>query len=126
MKRENSLKGKKCFNSVYTYGRKYKSEHFKLSILRRCSFLEVGQCIRQKEGVPLLKIAIVVTKRFGKAYERNRAKRRVRAVIDKYSDRFPGNVCMSINLYGNINEKLFTELDSELRELFIKSGILKL
>lgn len=124
MKRENSLKGKKCFNEVYQKGKSFKSKNFKLTALGNCLIYGQGLCIKKDSSNPVFKAAVVVNKRFGKAHERNKAKRRVRAIVSRYSGNFNGSFCMSINIYGKINDMDFSQLEKELEDLFIKAGVL--
>ncbi|MBN1498786.1 MAG: ribonuclease P protein component [Spirochaetes bacterium] len=123
MKKIFSLKGKNCFNEVYEKGKRHKTDSLSAVVLKKCRYDAGGFCSRKADGKAEFKLAVITGKKFGKAYERNRARRRVRAVLNEIT--FTGNFCMSINVYNGINKINHDELKKELLKLLIKTGVLK-
>lgn len=125
MKKVFSLKGKKCFNEVYSKGIFFKSRNCKLIKLDENDCERSHDCFKKRKKQVNFQIAVVIGKRYGKAYERNRAKRRIRAVLREYCKEFTGNFCMSLNVYSGIRNLDYFELKNEIRSLLLRSGILQ-
>ncbi len=122
MKKVFSLKGKKCFSEVYENGVRHRTDSFNAVIVKKCRIDCNSICSKKLNDVEF-KVAVITGKKFGKAHERNRARRRIRAVLNEFT--LNGKFCMCINVYNGINSKSFAELKTELNVLLIKAGVLK-
>ena len=124
MKREYSLKGKTCFDNVFTSGKRYTFKGY------RCVVLKVSEtgcsiCTKYK-AVPPVKIGLIVTKRAGKAFARNKAKRRVRAILDEFLPCMDSGFCMAIRIDDRINNDFdYHAAKGTIAVLLQKAGVLK-
>jgi ribonuclease P protein component len=94
------------------------SQHAKLqkSQMRKMSSKSLG--LQTAKSLPPTRIGIVVPSKLGEAFERNRAKRQIRAVFRKYLDQIPRGLMISFILW-NINFD-YNQIKKDLKHLLTK------
>lgn len=86
MRRISSLQGKKVFQEVYKTGKGFQLKEVQIKILESIDkgivpfYTGKGQC---NNLYPEIKIGITLNKRYGKAFIRNKTKRRIRSICDE-------------------------------------------
>ena len=127
MKRIYSLKGRDLIREVYQKGRKFQEAGIRVFIFKCDSGIHVKPDIRRDipPGIKNIKIAVTLTKSFGKAHIRNRAKRRIRAIFAELFDDIRDGFYIIIKIENDFKNKQFEEEKSIIRSLFVKAGLLK-
>ncbi len=124
MKKPVSLKGKRCFNEVFTKGRRFRSTGLQCVVVRDCGVTCGSSCVK-KTGQCSYKIGIVIGRRFGNACERNKAKRRVRAMVDQCQQSLSGDWCMAIRIFDEFKGMEFSNAFSSLENMLSKAGVIR-
>jgi ribonuclease P protein component len=119
-----SLKGKTCFGEVYRKGKRFRVKGFQCAVIRHCAASENPFCCDRSGNSPQ-KFGIIINRRFGNACERNKAKRRVRAIIDSLSSDFAGSWCMTIRIFDEYKETPFLEGAESFKYMCRKVGIIR-
>jgi ribonuclease P protein component len=127
VKRIYSLKGRDLIREVYQKGRKFQEAGIRVFIFKCGSGIYVKPDIRKyiSPGVKNIKIAVTLTKSFGKAHIRNRAKRRIQAICSELFNDLRDGFCIIIKIENDFKNKQFEEEKSIIRSLFVKAGLLK-
>lgn len=121
MKRIYSLKGRDLFKEVNIKGRKFYGNGLKLSVIKRKERHDAIS--RGAEPQKTVKIGISVPKRYGNAAERNKAKRRIRAVCRTIIPEMNSGIFMVIRAEWQMKDKRLNEIQSELTALMAKAGV---
>jgi ribonuclease P protein component len=119
-----SLKGKRCFSEVFNKGKRIRVKGLQCSVIRQCGGSEKPFCCATS-GVTPYKIGIIISRRFGNACERNRAKRRLRAIIDRLSSEFAGHWCMTVRIFDEFKEIDFNDGISSFQDMCRKAGLFR-
>ena len=72
-----------------------------------------------------IKIGITINRRYGKAHERNRAKRRLRAICDANFSSFKGGGCMAFKITDEFRDMSFAEAGAAFEQMMKKAGVLE-
>ena len=119
MKKAYSLKGRKSYNKVFTNGKKYKGKAVIIFLLKsKYEKKSNNSFIRD------IKIGISLSRKLGKAHDRNRIKRRIRAICYELLDEMNTGIALVIKPGPGSREMTFEELRSDLMKVFKSSGVL--
>ena len=124
MRKSLSLKGKTCFGEVYRHGKRFRARGLQCAVMNECAASENPFCCDRSGDTPR-KFGIIINRRFGNACERNKAKRRVRAIIDSLSSDFSGCWCMTIRIFDEYKDTPFLEGAESMKYMFRKAGIIR-
>lgn len=122
MKREHSLKGKTLFQEVFLQGSKLQKKGIQIFI-RKKDELNRGKNFSFCND-DNIKIGIAVSRKSGKAHERNGIKRRIRAICREYLHELDGHYCIIIRPGKNFIIHSYDEQKEILGSLFKKSGLM--
>lgn len=113
MKNTRIIKKKYEFKRLYVKGEGFFGRNISIYILEN----------NKKEN----KFAVAVSKKNGKAVQRNRIKRLVRESYNLLEEKISlgKNILVSVNLRCNIKEIKFWDIYNEMNKLFERSGIYK-
>jgi len=126
VKRIYSLKGRKLIREVYHKGRKLQDAGIRVFFLNCGIDNYVKPDGRQNVSLEKnIKIAVILTKSFGKAHARNRAKRRIRAICSESINEMRNGFYIIIKIGTDFQKLQFEEEKSVIRSLFIKAGLLQ-
>lgn len=103
MKRREMIKDKKVFNNIIQKGSFYKNKLFIIYIKER-----------KNENI---KFGIAISNKTGKAFIRNKLKRKVRSIIDNNKNLFKNNYDYIIMIRKNCTESTFQEMNDSLVDL---------
>lgn len=120
MKKRYSLKGRLCFRSVFNQGKKIRKRSFTAFVLKDCSKKNSETCPNKGASG---KIGIIVTKKLGKAHDRNKAKRRFKAAFYQSVNSMNIEVCTIIRLHDNFLYIDFEKLKKEIQDFLLQAGI---
>ncbi len=110
--KENRLKKKKEFETVFKSGRSVKGQDFFLKYLGN--------------GTDKIKVGFVVSKKVSKkAVERNRAKRRLREVFRIMDGEIKSGLSIVIVAYPSLKTRKFGELKQEIENVLRKGELIK-
>ncbi|MBN2158010.1 MAG: ribonuclease P protein component [Spirochaetes bacterium] len=125
MKRIYSLKGRNLFKEVYLKGRKLQGTGIRLFILKssKSGCAEPDNSSSRSYGKKI-KIAIALTKSFGKAYIRNKTKRRIRAICTQLFDDFKDGFFIIIRIDSDFKDLVYEDQKGILKSLFAQAGLL--
>lgn len=70
------------------------------------------------------KVGISVPKRFGKAHQRNWAKRRIRSIFSKLAPFISGNYFIIVKPEREFRDQGFSTIESEIADLLSRAGVL--
>jgi ribonuclease P protein component len=115
--RNYCLKGRKNFEMLFKGGIRLRSGNFQLVLLR------AGQTVPEKGDYP--KIGIMVSRRFGKAHDRNKIKRRIRSILHEYLPRVRKEAVMVVRANDWSNKLSYSEMSHEIGALLRKSMLLE-
>ncbi len=125
MKSIYSLKGRILFKEVYLKGRKIQGTGIRVytlkSIYSNNAKPDNGSNVLQ--GKKNIKIAIALTKSFGKAHIRNKAKRRIRAICTGLFSELKDGFCIIVRIDGGFKNLTFEEQKQIIKSLFAKAGL---
>lgn len=75
------------------------------------------------QGKKNIKIAIALTKSFGKAHIRNKAKRRIRAICTGFFNELKDGFCIIVRIDSDFKNLSFEEQKRMIISLFAKAGL---
>lgn len=124
MKRIYSLKGRNLFKEVYLKGRKIQGTGIRLFILKS----SMSGCAEpdnscNRSSVKKIKIAIALTKSFGKAYIRNKIKRRIRAICTQLFNDLKDGFYIIIRIDGDFKTLAYEDQKGIIKSLFAQAGL---
>jgi len=122
VQRAYSIKGRKIFQTIYKFGERKNGQSVRIITLpdKKFSDLQIDSRVS-----PKVKIAIVINKKYGKAWERNKAKRRVRAICSGFLKELQDGFYIVINPKNESKRVSYQKIESELKFLLKKSGLIK-
>ncbi|MDY6969661.1 MAG: ribonuclease P protein component [Spirochaetota bacterium] len=127
MKKISSLKGKKDFQEVYKKGRKFQQKEVQITILK---YLDKGRVASHRgKGNSYLNriiyIGIPISKSYGNAVIRNKAKRRIRAICRDLLRDVNEGYFIIIRPSVDFKKLCFTNMQKIIESLLKKSGVLQ-
>lgn len=127
MKSIYSLKGRILFKEVYLKGRKIQGTGIRVYFLKsiKSHNAKPENCGNGLQGNKNIKIAIALTRSFGKAHIRNKAKRRIRAICAGLLDELKDGFCIIVRIDSDFKNHTFQEQDRIIKSLFAKAGLFK-
>jgi len=126
VKRIYSLKGRNLVREVYQRGRKLQDAGIRIFFLKCSNDNYVKPDIRKYISPRKnIKIGVTLTKSFGKAHIRNRAKRRIRAICTGLINDLENGFCIIIKIDADIKNLQFEEQKRIIEKLFFKAGLLR-
>jgi ribonuclease P protein component len=121
-----SLKGRNLFKEVYFKGRKTQGTGIRVYILKKSN----SEHVKPRSGNEIsggtknIKIAIALTKSFGKATIRNKAKRRIRAICSELFNELKEGFCIIIRIDSDFKNMAYEDQKRTVKSLFVKAGLL--
>lgn len=115
MKRSISLKGVKNFRIVYSKGKRFYNDKFRIVVYK------VDESNKNLKG----KIGISVNKKVRKAVIRNKIKRRIKSIITHYKPFMDDDYAIIIYASSRLDLISFNDVKRALLNVFRKSGVLK-
>lgn len=109
LKQQYRLKKKYQFNYTYKSGQTQGAKHLLI-----CYTKSKNKCV---------KIGLSVTKKVGKAFMRNRIKRRLRAALSPNLERIKPNFNLIVIARSNITDATFAEVEKDLNFCLTKAGL---
>ncbi|NLV68300.1 MAG: ribonuclease P protein component [Spirochaetes bacterium] len=119
MKKEYSLKGRRAYNEVFTRGKKFRGRTVIVFHLKS-KFEEKSN----NSAIKNIRIGISLSRKLGKAHDRNRIKRRIRAICYELLDNMNTGISIIIKPGPGSREMSFEEFRGDLVKVFKNSGIL--
>ncbi len=119
MKKAYSLKGRKAYNEVFTSGKKFRGKAVIVFLLKRK--LEEKS---NNSAIRNIRIGISLSRKLGKAHDRNRIKRRIRAICYELLDNMNTGITIIIKPGPGSRDMSFEEFRGDLVKVFKNSGIL--
>ncbi len=126
MKSIYSLKGRNLFKEVYLKGRKIQGTGIRVYTLKS----EKGEDVKPDNSgngldrIKNIKIAIALTRSFGKSHIRNKAKRRIRAICNELLDELKEGFHIIIRIDSDFNNFSFEDQKRIIITLFTRAGLL--
>ncbi|MBN1495791.1 MAG: ribonuclease P protein component [Spirochaetes bacterium] len=126
MKSIYSLKGRNLFKEVYQKGRRTQGTGIRIYTLKynKSAYVKPGNGIQSLNKTKNVKIAIALTKSFGKAYQRNLAKRRIRAICTELFEKLQEGFCIIIRIERDFKNLSYEDQKQVVTSLLIKAGLL--
>ena len=106
LKKENILRERKKFKQAFSSGRKLENRYFQII------------CNANTEGKT--RVAVILSRKFGKATVRNQIRRRIKEVYRLKSDLFPSSTDCIIRPRSDVRYISFHELEDSLLHLIKK------
>lgn len=127
MKRIYSLKGRNLFKEVFHKGRKVQDSGIRVFILKciNSEYVKPNYRTQIASNNKNTKIAITLTKSFGKAHIRNRIKRRIRAICAELFNELQDGFYIILKIDRDFIKFHYDEEKTIIKTLFLKSGIMK-
>ncbi len=126
MKSIYSLKGRNLFKEVYQKGGRIQGAGIRIYVLKSVKIKNVkpDSDAHTTTDKKKIKIAIALTKSFGKAHIRNKAKRRIRAICRELFDELQEGFCIIIRIDSDFKNMTYEDQRRIVRSLFTKAGLL--
>lgn len=126
MKSIYSLKGRNLFREVYQKGRRIQGTGIRIYILKSINSKYVKPDNSKNTSIckKSIKIAIALTKSFGKAYIRNKAKRRIRAICTELFNELKEGFYIIIRIDSDFKNLTYEDQKRVIKSLFAKAGLL--
>ncbi len=125
MKSIYSLKGRNLFKEVYLKGRRIQGTGIRVYTLKSINRNDVkpDNGSNGLHGKKNIKIAIALTKSFGKAHIRNKAKRRIRVICTELLNDLKDGVFIIVRIDSEFNNLKFDDQKRVIVSLFAKAGL---
>ncbi|TFH40312.1 MAG: ribonuclease P protein component [Chrysiogenales bacterium] len=126
VKRIYSLKGRNVFREVYQKGRKIRGNGVRLFVVRfpAGKNATTGGSGNTPGDEKRIRIAIALTRSFGKAHDRNRAKRRIRSICTGMLHYLKDGFCIIIRIDSDYKNLAYEEEKRIITGLFERAGLL--
>jgi ribonuclease P protein component len=121
------IRGRSLFREIFKRGRKFKGAGIRVTILKCSEDSELFINKNQKNCNSYSKIGmgIVISRKYGNAVERNRAKRRIREICREFlSEMETGNMVI-INPKIGFKDQEYQISKMNMRILFEEAGLMK-
>ena len=119
MKKAYSLKGRKSYNEVFTDGKRYRGRTVVVFLLKSKTEEQSNN-----SSIKDIRIGISLSRKLGKAHDRNRIKRRIRAICYELLDDMNTGIKIVIKPGPGSRDMSFEEFKSDLVKVFRNSGVL--
>jgi ribonuclease P protein component len=121
-----SLKGRNLFKDVYLKGRKIQDTGIRIYTLKSKILVDMkpDNNGNGSQGIKKIKIAIALTRSFGKSHIRNKAKRRIRAICSGLLSELKEDFYIIIRIDSDFNNFTFENQKRILITLFSRAGLL--
>ena len=119
MKKAYSLKGRKSYNEVFTEGKRFRGRAVAVFLLKSKTEEKSNN-----SSIKQIRIGISLSRKLGKAHERNRIKRRIRAICHELLEDMDTGIRIVIKPGPGSGNLSFEELKSDLVRVFRNSGVL--
>ncbi len=120
MKRDYSLKGRELYKYVSRNGVKIRGNGIEIIFLKLNNDHEIVQKVDF-----FLKAGIVLNRKYGKAVERNKTKRRIRSILDEVIKTFESGYCLIIRPGFRFKYMEYSEQKKDLLLLLHKARIME-
>lgn len=127
MKKFYIIRGRRLFREIFKRGRKFKGAGIRVTILKCSEDSELFINRNQKNCNSYSKIGmgIIISRKYGKAIDRNRAKRRIREICrELLSEMKTGNMVI-INPTIEFKDQEYQISKGNIRLLFEEAGLMK-
>lgn len=121
IKKENCLKGYNSFSSLFKTGRRFRSTNFSIYLKKSDSQHTQQEDFEKKSH---RKVGLSVGKKCGKAHERNRIKRRLRAALRAFFPDIKEDAFFVLKAFEKTGKMDFADIKEEILFLLKKSGII--
>jgi ribonuclease P protein component len=123
------IRGRRLFKEIFKRGKKFKGAGIRVTILKSSEDSELFINKNQKKcnSYSKIGIGIIISRKYGKAVERNRAKRRIREICRELLSEMKterGNLVI-INPQIEFKDQEYQISKTILRLLFEKAGLMK-
>lgn len=125
MKREYSLKGRGSFRELFAKGKRINGKSVRLMVLvgnLHTELKRIDSTIGKESINP--KIGVVVYKKYGNAVQRNRAKRRIRAICNQFLPSIRNDCSIIISPKERFRTMSYNDAAQDISECFLKAGVL--
>jgi ribonuclease P protein component len=121
-----SLKGRNLFKEVYQKGGRIQDTGIRIYILKfnKSEYVKPDSGAHTSICKKKIKIAIALTKSFGKAHIRNKAKRRIRAICTELFNELKEGFCIIIRIDSDFKNLSYEDQKRVIKSLFTKAGLL--
>jgi ribonuclease P protein component len=121
-----SLKGRNLFKEVYQKGGRIQDTGIRIYVLKsnKSEYVKPESGAHTITGTKKIKIAIALTKSFGKAHIRNKAKRRIRAICTEMFNELREGFCIIIRIESDFKNLTYDDQKRIIKSLFAKAGLL--
>ena len=123
MKREFSLKGRKLFKEILKKGTRVQEEGIQLIVLNYSKIK--SEKIRNYFHKNDVKIGILINKKHGNAFLRNKTKRKIRAIFNDLLQSFNSGQYLIIKPDENFRKLEHEQAKSTIKALLLKVGAIK-
>lgn len=122
MKRLHSLKGRNLFKEVYGKGGRFKVKGFRVFVLK---FDDKNRMNSKKKILSnnRTKIGLSINKKYGKAYMRNKAKRRIRSICTELLDEMNDGFYIIIKPELDFKNMSYEKSKWHIRSLLQRAGV---
>jgi ribonuclease P protein component len=121
-----SLKGRNLFKDVYLKGRRIQDTGIRVYTLKS----KIREDVKPENSgnglhrIKNIKIAIALTRSFGKSHIRNKAKRRIRAICTELLSDFKEGFFIIIRIDSDFSNYTFEDQKRIIITLFTRAGLL--
>lgn len=126
MRREYSLKGWNLFSEVYKKGKIVKGKGIRIILLKTIDNIDVAS---EKSSNNLtkknIKIGISINKKYGKAYIRNKAKRRIKSILHELLNDMQCGFYIIIRPEYNFKDFNYLNAKENIKAVLLKAMVLK-
>jgi len=122
VKKIHSLKGRNSFKEVFSRGRRYNTEGVQLIVLKRDGGIKGSHGPADLQNGES-RLGISIGRSYGNAVQRNRAKRRIRAMVRELLPAVKKGYYIIIRPGKGFQKAEYTGASANIRCLFKKAGI---
>ncbi len=123
MKREYSLKGRNSFKIIYRKGKKHQAQGLKVFVLKSFSIKNENESYQGPERKNI-RIGISINRKFGKAHERNRYKRRIKSIFQDFLKDMKDGYSLIIQPDSTFKNKSFEQARQDIKHLLQNAGVM--
>jgi len=125
VKRLYSLKGRDLFQRVYRNGERLQGKGFRIIFLGIDKINKTGLDKKKFSSNNKLKIGIAISKKYGSAPARNKAKRRIRAMCRELLVEMNEDFLLIIKPDSSFGNTDYEQSKTSLRSLLQKAGVVR-
>ncbi|MCP4136600.1 MAG: ribonuclease P protein component [bacterium] len=125
MKRLYSLKGRDLFQEVFKKGKRIQGEGVRIIVLTYDRSKKLNQDSMILSNNKRLKIGISINKRYGNAFTRNKAKRRIRSICNELLNEMNDGFCVVFQPARNFKNISYEQSKNTILDLLNKAGVVQ-